>query len=334
MTKKKISKKLDDITRLNDELVEVTPPKFDDNFVFELGEKANDECDPNRREKYFKQYSVERGNIFRPTSKTVQALIPGLYRAREDQYGFFFERDYLDTSELIRFPNSIADLVINEFDTFWTKKDKYLDRGEPHKRGFVLWGPPGGGKTCTVSFIIKDFIKQGNIVFIFNYYLLNALNYFRTIESDRKILIIMEDIDSLIKDRHEEQGVLEFLDGSVQYTNTIVIATTNYPEELSDRIINRPSRFDRIAFVGLPSYEDRVLYLSKKAKNLSAPQLKGWAKDTENWTLAHLKELIIAVEVFELEYDETLNRINKMRLKQEHSSNYEKSLRGKKTTGF
>ncbi len=144
----------------------------------------------------------------------------------------------------------------------------------------------------------------------------------------------MEDIDSLIKDRHEEQAVLEFLDGSIQHSNTIVIASTNYPEELPDRIINRPSRFDRISYVGVPSYNDRILYISTKSKSLSKPQIKGWAKDTDSWTLAHIKELILAVEVFDLDYDETLDRINTMRSKQEHSGNYEKEFRGKSSVGF
>ena len=213
-------------------------------------------------------------------------------------------------------------------------KDRYLSRGEPHKRGFLLWGPPGGGKTCTVSFIIQDFIKQGNIVFVFNYNLMSALRSFKLIEPNRKVLIVMEDIDSLIKDRHEEQAVLEFLDGSIQHSNTIVIATTNYPEDLPDRIINRPSRFDRVAYVGVPSYNDRILYLTNKSKLLSKPRIKGWAKETDGWTLAHLKELIIAVEVFNLDYDETIDRINNMRAKKGHSGNYEKKLRGRSNTGF
>lgn len=287
-----------------------------------------------RRRQHFCQYSIEQGNNFRPTTKTTNTLPPGIYRATEDQYGTFFKKESLDMSELIRFPDSIADNVIDEFETFWTLKDKYLERGETHKRGFLLWGPPGGGKTCTVSFIMQDFIKAGNVAFIFNYGLLPVLQAFQNIEPNRKILVIMEDIDSLIQDRHEEQAVLEFLDGSVQHSNVIVIATTNYPEMLPDRIINRPSRFDRVSYVGSPSYDDRILYLTEKSKSLSKPQIKGWAKETDGWTLAHLKELIIAVEVFGLDYDETCERINEMRSKQEHSDKYKAEFRGKKSTGF
>jgi len=304
---------------------------FDDDYY---EDEISTEDELKKRSEYFCQYNIEQGSNFRPSSKTIDILPAGLYKAQEDQYGTFFSKEHLDMSELIRFPDSIANTVIDEFDTFWKMKDRYLDRGEPHKRGFLLWGPPGGGKTCTVSFIIKDFIAQGNIVFVFNYQLMGALSGFKNIEPNRKVLIVMEDIDSLIKDRHEEQAVLEFLDGSIQHSNTIVIATTNYPEDLPDRIINRPSRFDRVSYVGVPSYNDRILYLTKKSKELSKPQIKGWAKETDGWTLAHLKELIIAVEVFDLDYDETVERINTMRAKHEHSENYEKEFRGKKGAGF
>ena len=46
------------------------------------------------------------------------------------------------------------DKIISELDLFWTKEQDYLDRGEAHKRGYLLWGAPGGGKTCLVSFIV------------------------------------------------------------------------------------------------------------------------------------------------------------------------------------
>lgn len=334
MSKRNLEKTLETV-RTFDPHKEVSISLSDDYY---FDNRPDEPVDPDeelkKRENYFCQYNIEQGSNFRPSSKTINTLPPGLYKAVEDNYGIYFSKETLDMSELIRFPDSIADTVIDEFDTFWTMKDRYLDRGEPHKRGFLLWGPPGGGKTCTVSFIIQDFIKQGNIVFVFNYNLMHALRSFKKIEPNRKVLVIMEDIDSLIKDRHEEQAVLEFLDGSIQHSNTIVIATTNYPEDLPDRIINRPSRFDRVSYVGVPSYDDRILYLTKKSKSLSKPQIKGWAKETDGWTLAHLKELIIAVEVFNLSYDETVERINNMRAKHEHSKNYENEFRGKKSTGF
>ena len=147
-------------------------------------------------------------------------------------------------------------------------------------------------------------------------------------------MIVMEDIDAYLHDYGNEQAILDMLDGSVKHSNTILIATTNYPERLPDRIINRPSRFDRVEYIGTPSKNDRKIYLKEKSKTLSTKDINKWVKDTNGWTLAHIKELILSVEVFGLGYVETLDRLNKMRKKLESSGDYERELRGKEDTNF
>ena len=287
-----------------------------------------------KRKRYFVQYAIEEGSKYRPSAKTTRALPPGLYKIKNDQFSQYFEKQILNTSEIIRFPGTVADDVISEFKTFWTKKDEYESRGENHKRGFMLWGPPGGGKTCTVSLIMNDFIKQGNIIFEFNDNIIDGITSFRKIEPDRKVMIVIEDIDGLVKYTDAEQVLLQFLDGSVPHINTIMIATTNYPETLPDRIINRPSRFDRIAYIGFPSKTDRKIYIKNKSKKLTAKQINEWVDDTKGFTLAHIKELIVSVEVFELEYKNALARLDEMRQKIADSSDYTKKLRGRENVGF
>lgn len=297
-------------------------------------EEQLDEVRAAFREQHFIQYNVEQGTNYRPASRTVHSLPAGLYTAQSDNYGLFFAQQELDMSELIRFDDTIADIVINEFEDFWTKQSLYEERGEVHKRGFMLWGPPGGGKTSTVSFIMKDFIAENGIVFAFNNLLIDAIRQFRVVEPARKVMIIMEDIDAYIHDSYNEQAILDMLDGSVKHSNVILIATTNYPERLPDRIINRPSRFDRVEFIGNPNLRDRKIYLRQKSKTLKAVDITKWAKATDGWTLAHIKELILSVEVFGLGYEATIQRLNKMRKKMETSVDYEKEMRGRMDSKF
>lgn len=287
------------------------------------------ENEAKNRERHFIQYSIERGSTYRPTSRTTKMLPPGLYKASRDDYGPNFQKQEIDMSELIRFDDTIADTIIHEFNDFWGKKSLYTERGETHKRGFMLWGPPGGGKTSTVSFIMKDFIAEGGVVFEFSNNLIDGIRQLRVVEPGRRIMIVMEDLDAYIHDSYNEQAILDMLDGSVKHSNTILIATTNYPERLPDRIINRPSRFDRVEFIGNPNARDRKIYLKQKSKTLNTKDINKWVKDTEGWTLAHIKELILSVEVFSLGYEPSLHRLNKMRKKLESSSDYEKELRGK-----
>ena len=312
-----------------------SPPEgvWPDGSDFELEEEM-EEIKAKDRERHFIQYSIEQGQNYRPAARTRKTLPPGLYKANRDQYGIFYQKQEIDMSELIRFEGTIADTIIGEFNEFWGKRELYEDRGETHKRGFMLWGPPGGGKTSTVSFIMKDFINGGGIVFDFTGELIDGIRQLKIVEPDRKVMIVMEDIDAYLHDYGNEQSILDMLDGSVKHSNTILIATTNYPERLPDRIINRPSRFDRVEYIGTPSKNDRKIYLKEKSKTLSVKDINKWVKDTNGWTLAHIKELILSVEVFGLGYVETLDRLNKMRKKLESSGDYERELRGKEDTNF
>lgn len=270
----------------------------------------------------YSQFTIETDNRFRATTATIKKLIAGYYAMGEDNYGTFFKKLKINTTELIRFPNTITDDIINEFDKFWKLKPEYDKRGEQHKRGFLLHGPAGGGKSCAILFIMQEFIKQGGIVFEFGSMLIDGLQKFRSVEPDRKIMVIIEDIDGILKSPNE-QVLLQFLDGGVQHTNTIVIATTNYIEKLPDRIRNRPSRFDRVEFIGYSGEEERKIYIKVKSENYKKGKLlTKMVKDTHGFTLAHIKELILAVEVYKLDYDETLERIRKMRKKKESSDDY------------
>jgi hypothetical protein len=335
-TKQRIQKQLQELQRMASEARTSQPtelPTWQDEPDYELEEEM-EEIRSKDRERHFIQYSIEQGQNYRPASKTRKTLPAGLYKALTDQYGTFFQRQEIDMSELIRFEGTIADTIIGEFNDFWGKKSLYQERGEIHKRGFMLWGPPGGGKTSTVTFIMKDFINNGGVVFDFTSDLIGGIRQLKIVEPNRKIMIVMEDIDAWLHDYGSEQAILDMLDGSVKHSDTILIATTNYPERLPDRIINRPSRFDRVEYIGTPCAKDRKLYIKEKSKTLNTREINKWVKSTDGFTLAHVKELILSVEVFGLDFQDTLDRLNKMRKKLESSSDYEKELRGKPDSGF
>jgi SpoVK/Ycf46/Vps4 family AAA+-type ATPase len=282
---------------------------------------------------YYTQYQVSAGKDYTPCPETVSSIPSGCYKTGWNGNLSIpvFEKQPFNISELIRFEDSIFEEIIDEIAVFWTMKQKYLEHGESHKRGFLLYGPPGGGKTSLVKLLVDDFIKNEGIVFYFTYHIDDGIKRFREIEPDVPVMIILEDIDSLIQDGDSENKILGLLDGEIQLENTIILATTNYPERLPDRIKNRPSRFDRIEAVGLPSAKDRTVYLKAKNTTLTSVQIKKWTKDTKGFTLAHIKELLLSVEVFNLKYEDTLTRLNIMRERLATSKDFEKDMNIKKT---
>ena len=150
-------------------------------------------------------------------------------------------------------------------------------------------------------------------------------------EPDRSVVVILEDIDELTKEDTDERKLLNILDGINQSENIVFIATTNYPDKLKERIINRSSRFDRRYELKLPNKEVREFYLRNKLKKsdlekLGEEELTRWINETEGLTLAHLDELIVLIVILGNEFDYVLKKLLSMGEKLKASDqNYSKA---------
>jgi len=129
----------------------------------------------------------------------------------------------------------------------------------------------------------------------------------REIQPDLPVVTIMEDIDSTIQ-CYNESDVLNILDGVNQLNKIVYIATTNYPEQLGARVICRPSRFDKRFEIGPPSAVARAVYFKHliAGRDLEEVDLEQWVRDTEDMSLAHLRELFIAVVILKNPYKDAV----------------------------
>lgn len=281
---------------------------------------------------------IKRGtNTFIPTdnSQILPIVDAGMYDLRVSEgIGFYMlKRDmYLD--DLLEFPSKIHKTVLNSIKEFWKRKDKFKEYGFAFKRGILLHGKAGSGKSCIISLCAKYVINELNGVVIplnnqgdLELYAKAIPETFRVIEKERPIVIILEDIEGLCMGSSSETQLLNVLDGLDQLENVVYLATTNYIENLKERIINRPSRFDGRIYVPFLSYEDRLFYFENKLKesDLKSIDIKKWATDTEGLSVAHLAELLKSVVIFGSNYDEVLAILKEMnQFSSLHSSKYEK----------
>lgn len=253
--------------------------------------------------------------VFYGANETYDAMPCGLYRCgMSPNVGPFLTKQNIETDNLLELPDDSSTRIIVEFGMFWKIGDKFRERGFLQKRGFLLWGPPGSGKTSCVHILIKRLIEDhdGIVLIIDEPGIASAcLRMVRHVEPKRPIVAIMEDIDALI-DRHGENLYLALLDGEAQVDNIVFVATTNYPERLDARFVDRPSRFDTIRYVGMPSSAARRVYLSAKEPSLKGDELEHWVSLSKGFSIAHLKELIIAVRCFDQPVDEVAARLAKM----------------------
>lgn len=263
------------------------------------------------------QWSISDGNIFIPSKKTCKSLTPGIYTISRDSYGnMLFEKNNLYVDDLLIFPETPVHEVVDEIKLFWTKEEEYKNFGLLYKRGILLWGPPGSGKSAILQLVSQDIIERGGIVIKFNvpeYYVM-AMPLLREIQPDLPVVVLMEDIDSTIE-MFNESSILNILDGPDQSRKVVFLATTNYPEKLQERVVSRPSRFDKRIQIPFPSEQTREIYLNhliKKSSKKVTLDIDRWIKDTEDMSLSHLKELFVSVNILESSYEEALKTLNKM----------------------
>lgn len=259
------------------------------------------------------QYAAN-GNGYLPVTDTIKILPSGCYVIRIVNNAMTFVPQRIVTDRLLRLPDSKGDMVIGEVDKFWSKKPKFEEFGFNHKRGFLLWGPPGSGKTATISLIIADMVAQGGLVIVGDAnpgWVGTMLSKMREVEPNRRAVVVLEDLDAVV-DRFGESELLSLLDGEGQIDNVCFIATTNYPERLDPRIVNRPSRFDRVVKIGMPNTAARKLYISDRLGKDFA-DLEKWAQETDGLSIAHIKEVIVSVFCLEHEFTDALKRVKLMK---------------------
>src|SRR6185312_3235640 len=114
----------------------------------------------------FTQWEIGPNDQYVATGGT-QAILPkGVYRLHATQRGIIFQRAYIVTDKLIDLKDSASSEIIAGIRTFWQSKEKFDEYGILFKRGVLLWGPPGSGKTVTVSLLINDLVREGGMVIL------------------------------------------------------------------------------------------------------------------------------------------------------------------------
>jgi len=238
---------------------------------------------------------------YKPTTSTVRFLPSGSYVVNVSQHGPYVSPMPEPSGLLLELPEMRSDDIIKLVQNFWDSEKDYKEGNEfviggaIFKQGLLIYGPPGSGKSCTLKILSKKLIEREGLVFyssVHPMHLGNFLSDFSKIETQRKIIVILEDIDSQIE-QFGESNFLEVLDSAKTIDNVLFVATTNYPERLDPRIYNRPGRFANVVKVGYPTIKAREAYLKAILKNhKDIPYI---VEHSDGFTVDHLSSLVNSV---------------------------------------
>lgn len=166
-------------------------------------------------------------------------------------------------------PSDRKEDIVNDVTRFLSRSAWYAKRGIPYRRGYLLHGAPGSGKTSFITAL------AGHLGF--NICLLNLaergmtddkLTHLLSNAPERSIMLL-EDVDAAFLGRHTHaperhadgyqpnvtfSGLLNALDGVASGESRIIFMTTNHLERLDPALI-RPGRVDVICELG--DAEDR-----------------------------------------------------------------------------
>lgn len=155
----------------------------------------------------------------------------------------------------------VKERVVDDVRTFLDARNWYLDRGIPYRRGYLLHGPPGTGKS--------SFIQALAGALDFDIAMLNLSE--RGLTDDRLIhllssvpartLVLLEDADAAFVNRAQSDehgyrgatvtfsGLLNALDGVASAEERLVFLTTNHVDRLDEALV-RPGRVDMTVRLG------------------------------------------------------------------------------------
>ena len=183
---------------------------------------------------------------------------------------------------------------------FVASRELYARYRVPWKRGLLLLGPPGNGKTHTLRALINE--TKWPCLYVKSFRSRHGSTeegiaaVFTRARRAAPCVLVLEDLDCLI-DETSRSVLLNELDGFSQNQGLLVVATTNHPEKLDRSLLDRPSRFDRKFHFPLPEPDERRRFLERwqhgvePALRLSAVGLGALVEGTHGFTFAYLKEL-------------------------------------------
>ena len=222
----------------------------------------------------------------------------------------FHDRPALERGDVV-LPDGMLDLLERQVIGVARHRDRLRDAGHPLKRGVLLFGPPGTGKTHTIRYLLSR-LPEFTVVLLSGLGLRFVADACALARLVQPALVVMEDVDLVAESRSMRPGMdnpllfqmLNELDGLAGDADVAFLLTTNRVDLLEPALAQRPGRVDLAVEVPLPDAAAREALLRLYGRRLvltaeeSAEVVAGTAGTTASFfaELSRRAELLAADE--------------------------------------
>jgi len=191
-----------------------------------------------------------------------------------------------------------------------THRQKFEDLGIEPPRGVLLYGPPGTGKTLIAKAVASE--SGANFIPVRGPQLLSkwvgeseraVREVFKKARQVAPSIIFFDEVDALApargtsSDSHVIDNVLNQIltemDGLEELKDVVVMGATNRPD-IVDPVLLRAGRFDRLVYIGEPTFEDRkkIIQIHTRYMPLQDSALEEIMNLTESCSEEEIAEIV------------------------------------------
>lgn len=155
----------------------------------------------------------------------------------------------------------VKEAIVADIRDFLGRQQWYVDRGIPYRRGYLLYGPPGSGKSSFIQALAGELDFSVAMINLSEMGMTDDKLAYLLTKLPKRSILLLEDADAAFVNRRQRDadgysgatvtfsGLLNALDGLAAGEERIAFLTTNHIDRLDPALI-RPGRVDMMMRIG------------------------------------------------------------------------------------